>query len=253
MTTTSKQNAEKIARQYAIVFLKEYLEKDIFIGSSIEQILAKKASVVYQNVDDPEYFGAAIQMLNKNLVAINTAQPLRLRYYSAAHELWHLEFQSGELLFIEKQNDLDHERAADHFAANIMLPESLIKTLMNNNTESTEHLIIKIADLSSMPYQAVTRRLKELGEKIPSPLLKKTEKDWQVKRIQLDFPPSFLDKSEPFTSFNDFSKEIKTQVENKEITLEMATNLIKHIDPTQAELYWEERQKLIDEWDLDDD
>ena len=64
------------------------------------------------------------------LHAINTNQPLRVRYYSAAHELWHLRTESGEIAIGEKQ--IDQERAADHFAAVVMLPSNLLKNIKNN-------------------------------------------------------------------------------------------------------------------------
>lgn len=252
MTKTSEKQAEKIAEQYSVYFLKEYLGEEVFLGSGIEQILAKNAYIIYQNVNDVFYFGAAIHMLDKHLIAINTAQPLRLRYYSAAHELWHLQYESGEIPSAQFEG-FDHERAADHFAANIMLPKGLVKILCDTLDEKIEQLVIKIADFSSMPYVAVARRLKELGKKIPTSIIGKNEEEWKLLRPELGFPPSFLDKSDPFEQFSDFSKEVEKQVENNQLTLEMAANLIKHIDPEQAEVYWNQRQHLIDAWNSDDD
>lgn len=68
--------------------------------------------------------------MGKHIIAINTNQPLRVRYYSAAHELWHLQFESGQIAIGEKQ--IDQERAADHFAAVVMLPSNLLKNIKNN-------------------------------------------------------------------------------------------------------------------------
>lgn len=251
MSTTSKAQAELVAEQYAVYFLKKQLGEEIFLGSEIEQILAKKAAIIYQNVDDPTYFGAAIHLLDKHFIAINTAQPLRLRYYNAAHELWHLQYESEDIPMAQRE-DFDHERAADHFAASVMLPEGLVRTLLHSLNESPERLVIKIADLSSMPYEAVTRRLKELGERIPVSVQKRSEAGWRLVRSNLGFPPSVLDKSDPFIQFSALSKETEQQVDKEEITLEMAANLIKHIDPKQAENYWDQRQKLMDDWIEDD-
>lgn len=252
MNTIIKRQSEKTSEQYAVIFLKEHLGEEIFLGSEIEQILAKNAFIIYQNVDDLSYFGAAIHLLDKHLIAINTAQPLRLRYYSAAHELWHLQYEIGEIQ-IGQFEKFNHERAADHFAANIMLPEDLVKTLLSKLEGTIENIIIEIADLSAMPYEAVTRRLKELEKNVPKPMLERTEEEWRQTRTKLGFPPSFLDESYAFSQFNSFSEEIEKQVKSNQITLEMAANLIKHIDPRQSEVYWNKRQQLISEWDSDDD
>lgn len=251
MATMNEKQAELIAEQYAVYFLKKQLGGDVFLGSEIEQFLAKKATIIYQNVADPTYFGAAVHMLNQHFIAINTNQPLRLRYYSAAHELWHLQYEAEDIPAAQLEG-FDHERAADHFAASIMLPEGLVKALLHNFDETHERMIIKIADLSSMPYEAVTRRLKELGEKIPRNLQKKTEEEWRLIRENLGFPPSVLDKSDSFVQFSDLSKATRLKVERQEITLEMAANLLKHTDPKQAEKYWTQKQKLPDDWNEDD-
>ncbi|MFC4709055.1 ImmA/IrrE family metallo-endopeptidase [Enterococcus eurekensis] len=250
MTITRKIQAEKTAKVYAGAFLKDYLGEEVFLGSEIEKVLAKKASIIYQKVEDSSYYGAAIHMLDKHIIAINTFQPLRIRYYSAAHELWHLQYESNEIPI--PYESLDHERAADHFAANVMMPENLVESLLRNLQGDISDKVIEIADLSSMPYVAVTRRLRELGNKIPTLIIKRTEEEWKIIRKELGFPPSYLDESYPFEQFSDFSKEVDKQVRDNKITLEMAFNLIKHIDPKKAEEYWIQRQQLKDEW-LDDE
>ena len=251
MTIKNQNKAEKIAEQYAVYFMQGHLGNEFFLGSTIEQILAEKAFIIYQNVDDLSYFGAAIHLLDKHLIAINTAQTLRLRYYSAAHELWHLQFESGDIPLADF-NNFDHERAADHFAVSIMLPEGLVRTLCYNLDDPIEQLIIKIADFSAMPYEAVARRMKEIGQKIPKAIIERTEEDWRLLRQALGFPPSPLDRPNPFEQFSAFSKEIQKQVDSNQLTLEMAANLSKHIDPKQAASYWNQRQRLIDDWDSDD-
>lgn len=250
MTTINKKQAEKISRIYANDFLKNYFGKEVFLGSEIEKVIAKKAFVIYQNVADFSYYGASIHLLDKHLIAINTAQPLRIRYYSAAHELWHLQYESDEIPIAYEK--IDHERAADHFAANVMLPDDLVTALFRNLKGNLDNKIIEIADLSSMPYVAVTRRLKELGNSISSSIINRSDEEWKIVRKDLGFPPSYLDESYPFEQFNSFSKEIEKQVSNHQITLEMAANLLKHIDPKQAEVYWLKRQQLMDDWVEDD-
>ena len=244
--------SEIVAEQYATVFLNDYLGGELFLGSEIEQILSEKAHVVYQAVDDPTYFGAAIHIVGEHIVAINTKQSLRMRYYSAAHELWHLQFEAGEIPLADFE-DFDHERAADRFAAAIMLPAGLMRNLLNNLKENADTQIIKIADLSSMPYVAVTRRMRELGHRLSRSISSRTENEWIDLRQDLNISPSVLDKADAFTQFSDFSNEVNRRVENDQLTLEIAANLLRHIDSDQAEYYWQKRQEIMDEWTLADD
>lgn len=248
----SRQISEIVAEQYATEFLNDSVGSELFLGSDIEQLLSEKAFVVYQIVDDPEYFGAAVRFLDKHFIAINTNQALRLRYYSAAHELWHLQYESGEIPLAEIP-DFDHERAADHFAAAVMLPKRLVEKMIEKLDETNEVSVIRIADISSMPYQAVVRRLQELGKRFPKALSQRTENDWVTARDALDISPSVLDKPNRFIQFSALSREVSRLLTAKEINLEVAANLLKHTDPEQSEDYWKERQNLIEEMDFDDE
>ena len=46
---------------------------------------------------------------------------------------------------------------------------------------------------------------------------------------------------------------IDKKVKKQELTLELVANLIKHVDPKQAEEYWKQRQQIADDWDFEDD
>lgn len=234
--------SEKVASQYALEFLREYTGEELFLGSDIENLLAEKAAVIYQAVDDPMYFGAAIHYKGQYIIAINTKQSLRMRYYSAAHELWHLQYESGMIPVAATIPDFDHERAADHFAATLMLPEHLMISLMHNFKHDIEKVVIKIADLSSMPYVAVVRRLQELGKRFPRELSQKNESEWSRYRETLGFFPSVLDREDVFIQFNQLANEVKEQVCSNAITLEMAAKLLNHTDPEKAKFYWNERK-----------
>lgn len=243
--------AEKVASAYALEFLREYFGGEIFLGSDIEQLLADKAVVIYQEVNDPEYFGAAIHMMDKHIIAINTYQPLRTRYYSAAHELWHLQFESEKIPLANIPN-FDHERAADHFAAALMLPEKLLNNLIQKIDNDLEKIVIKIADISSMPYVAVVRRMRELGKRVPKSLSEKNEEDWVELRKNLGISQSPLDKADKFVQFNALTEEVDKQLKEERINLEIAANLLRHVDPEKAAYYWKERQSLNEAW-LNDD
>ncbi|MDN6692907.1 MAG: hypothetical protein L0L35_12130, partial [Enterococcus sp.] len=115
-----------------------------------------------------------------------------------------------------------------------------------------ERLVFKIADLSSMPYQAVTRRLVELGYKLSSDLKSREEAEWIQVRERIDLVPSVLDKADSFVQFHAFLQEVDEKVNKQELTLETAANLVKHVDAKKAEQYWKKRQEIVDNWDPDD-
>lgn len=47
--------------------------------------------LVYKNIEDGAFFGAAVtHQSGDKFVVLNTHHPLRTRYFTAAHELWHL-------------------------------------------------------------------------------------------------------------------------------------------------------------------
>ncbi|MGA9517505.1 MAG: ImmA/IrrE family metallo-endopeptidase [Trichococcus sp.] len=250
--TNIKRISEIVAEQYATEFLNDSVGSELFLGSDIEQLLSEKAFVVYQIVDDSEYYGAAVHFFDKHFIAINTSQALRSRYYSAAHELWHLQYESGKIPLADIP-EFDHERAADHFAAAVMLPKRSVEKLIQKLNETNDVLVIRIADISSMPYQAVVRRLQELGKRFPLAISQRTEGDWIRVREALGISPSVLDKPDRFVQFSSLSKEVAQLLKDKDITLEVAANLLKHTDPKQSKAYWKERQKLIGEMDFDDE
>lgn len=55
MNAQLKDLSETIAEAYAVKFLADNVGGEIFLGGDIEQILADRAYLVYQSVDDPTY------------------------------------------------------------------------------------------------------------------------------------------------------------------------------------------------------
>lgn len=227
-----REKAEKVAEVYAASFLEDAIGYDIFIGSHIERLLADKVHLIYQYVEDEKYFGAAITHQNGDqFVVLNSFHSLRVRYFTAAHELWHLS--EGSQM---QDDDFEHERAADRFAAAIMLPKTLTKQLWHKfrNSYSTEAAIIQIADLSEVPYVTVVRRLSELGETIPTKKL--TEMEWLSKRNELGFPISSADQSSMDTRFVAYETIVKENVK-KGLDIVTAANKLSKFSPKLAEQY----------------
>ncbi|UJF33927.1 ImmA/IrrE family metallo-endopeptidase [Paenibacillus hexagrammi] len=228
-----REKAEKIAEVYAASFLKDAIGHDLFIGSHIERLLADKVNLIYQYVEDENYFGAAIKHQNgEQFVVLNTFHSLRARYFTAAHELWHLS--EGSLM---QDENFDHERAADRFAAAIMLPKALIMELWNKfRKQGDEAAILQIADLADVPYMTVVRRLSELGENV-LPVKKITEMEWITVRSELGFPISASDYSSKDTRFVAYEHAVKENVEKKGLDILIAANKLSKFAPKLAEQY----------------
>lgn len=229
-----KQVAEEIAELFAEKFLTEQFGKEMFIGSNIELILEESgAKLIYQDVKDDQYHGAAVTFNNGSMfVALNTHHPLRTRYFTAAHELWHFID-----LRVALGDEYDSERAADRFAAAIMLPKSLIKSSWHEliKTFPKKKVIVMIADMSAMPYQAVARRLKEVGvTNIPEDIKDFTEEDWVKYRLESGLNKSPFDESQPFKQFKYYADNVEKLVEVGELDFVTAANKISKFSPDTA-------------------
>lgn len=260
--------SEKVADHAAAVFLEKNIGTAIFIGADIENLIAENAQVIYQDIQDPDFFGALISYKGKRFVVLNTHQDLRARYYSAAHEMWHLALTSAmfgeqsEVIQYDAANPIfDSERAADHFAAALMLPEETVlkiwdKYVQGQETPSTQlvqEVVVRLANVSAMPYVAVCRRLKELGLPVSRTIVRWDKSDWHDYLQYADFPPSPLDEKASFDKFAGLSAFVKKQVDHQQMTLLEAARFLTRADPNQAKRYLKMRQEKIAQIEVDDD
>ncbi|KMY52540.1 hypothetical protein AC623_20610 [Bacillus sp. FJAT-27231] len=247
------QTAEKVGEAFAHQVLSEQFGAEVFIGSSIEIKLHALAHVIYQDVPENEYSGATITYdTGEIFVALNTHQPLRLRYFTAAHELWHV-LRIKDMI----DKDIDQERAADRFAAALMMPAPLIRLLWGNLVKGVkpEKAIIMVADMASAPYEAVARRVHELGLLSKSDQKIKDYKDdqWIEFRKSFHFPKSPLDSSLPFTNFTDYERIIEKEVENGELSLLEAATKLSRVSHERAKEFQEEAITSLTSIELEED
>ena len=52
MDKKTSEISEIVASQYALEFLRDYTGDELFLGSDIEQLLAERSIVIYQDVQD---------------------------------------------------------------------------------------------------------------------------------------------------------------------------------------------------------
>lgn len=230
--------SEQVGEAFAYQTLFEHFGAEIFIGPGIELKLQELAHVIFQNVQDKEYYGATIKYkTGETFVGINTQQPLRIRYFTAAHELWHV-LGVGEVIVEE----INHERAADRFAAALMMPASLIRLLWERLREDfgNEKAVIMIADMASAPYESVVRRIKELKLTIPTPLKKYSESEWINQRKILHLTESPLDMPFAFAQFNKYEKELEEFIQKGKLSKMEAATKLAHMSPQMAKHYQQE-------------
>jgi Zn-dependent peptidase ImmA (M78 family) len=236
--------ADRVGEAFALQVLSEHFGTEIFIGASIEFKIEELASVVYKEIDDQEFFGATItvERENRKYVLLNTIKSLRLRYFTAAHELWHVLDIHSMI-----KEDIDVERAAERFAAALMLPESLVRSLVRPfNKDSYDQveekrMVIRIADIASAPYVSVAKRLVELNLTNNSQLADYSEKDWIRIREELNIVESPLDKSLRINRFTDYEELIAEEVQSGELDYLEASKRLANVSPEKSREYAEKR------------
>ncbi|USL45891.1 ImmA/IrrE family metallo-endopeptidase [Priestia megaterium] len=213
---TERERAEKVGEAHAYQVLNEHFGSDVFIGSSIEIKLHELSHVIYRDVDDEKYQGATVTYTTGEVfVVLNTHLPLRTRYFTATHELWHV-LKIKDMI----NNEIDEERAADRFAAALMMPEPLVRSLWDNLVKDIEpeKAVIMIADMSSAPYEAVARRVFELDLPNASERMKNyKEQEWIAFRQRFNLPESPLDRPLPFVSFAKYAESIENEIAKGEL------------------------------------
>lgn len=238
-----KYKSEQVGEAFAYQALFEYFGAEIFIGPGLELKLQELANVIFQDVPDREYYGATVRYKSgETFVGINTQQPLRIRYFTAAHELWHL-LEFSEMIV----EDINHERAADRFAAALMMPASLIRLLWERLRKDFGHekTVIMIADMASAPYEAVVRRIKELKLNIPSSLMKFSESEWINQREVLRLTESPLDNAFPFTQFRKYEKDLENSIQKGTLSKMEVASKLAQVSPSMAKEYQQEAIKKL--------
>ena len=260
MSNYHVSKADRVGEAFALQVLSEHFGSEIFIGSSIELKIEELASIVYKEIEDSKFYGATITIKreNRKYVLLNTCQSLRLRYFTAAHELWHV-LDINTMV----KDDIDHERAAERFAAALMLPESLVRSLVHSLQEVYEkeveekRVVIRIADISSAPYVAVAKRMVELKITKNKGLADYSEKDWIKIRNELNIVESPLDQPLRINRFTDYEERIAKEVQNGDLNYIEASIRLANVSPEKSVEYAKKRsfkaKAIMKEIEKDDD
>ena len=166
---------EEIKKQ-ARIKLGECRKLNDIIGNQIFSILGLYARVIYYPLGDTAPWGFTRISGSKNdaglekpFVAINTSIPLDCQVFAGAHELFHIWYDKkpdvlpADLLH-ESDNELE-EKKANRFAAEFLVDEVMLKQEMDlyKIKKISVKSILQLSDLFTVPYIAMTKRLRETG------------------------------------------------------------------------------------------
>lgn len=159
-----------------------------FCGSGLETIVQNQGiNLMFKYVKDEKFFGMSAKGKGYQFIGINTFHNKRTRIFDIAHELWHF-YGEEELPSGVQYNKEENERAADHFAATLLMPRRKVKAIYDEykqNKWNELDILFVIADYSSCPYEAVYKRFKEL--KLSS---KQIDNLLKSKELRTDLVPS---------------------------------------------------------------
>lgn len=146
------------------------------IGIQIFPILKIYARVIYYPLGKDAPWGFTRisgsrddAALKRPFVAINTSISTDCQVFAAAHELYHIWYeQKPDILpsdLLEEGDKEINEKKANRFAAEFLMDEILLRQEMEiyKIDQITIKTILQLADLFTVPYRAMAKRLKETG------------------------------------------------------------------------------------------
>jgi len=146
------------------------------IGTQIFSILGLYSRVIYYPLgkDAPWGFTRISGSTNdagleKPFVAINTSIPIPCQVFAAAHELYHIWYeQNPDILpgnLLDEKGKAINEKKANRFAAEFLVDETMLRQEINTYkiTKISIKEVLQLAELFTVPYQAMVKRLHEIG------------------------------------------------------------------------------------------
>lgn len=146
------------------------------IGTQIFSILSLYARVIYYPLGKDAPWGFTRisgsqndSGLEKPFVAINTSIPVSCQVFAAAHELYHIWYeQSPDVLpgdLLDEDGKETNERKANRFAAEFLVDDMMLRQEIETYKikKITIKAVLQLADLFTVPYQAMVKRLCEAG------------------------------------------------------------------------------------------
>lgn len=244
-------NEEEIAEisQLARKKLTQLGKLNDIIGTQVFTLLGLHAHVLYYPLDEDGPWGFACLGDGKPFVAINTSIEDEKCVFTAAHELYHIWFDTKSDYIPptvldekdEKGDILDiAELRANRFAAEFLVEKSLLEQEMHiyaiKANKVTDKDILMLADLFSVPYRTMVKRLYEISAitaRDRDVYLKKTQDELNKLSLRYSLP---ITKADGRIALDSLVELAVSQYEKHGITFEKFTYLLRMADLDPAEV-----------------
>lgn len=168
------------------------------IGVQIFSILSLYARVIYYPLGEHAPWGFTRisgsrndAALEKPFVAINTSIPADCQVFAAAHELYHIWYEHDPDILpsdlLDEHNKKTNEKKANRFAAEFLVDEMMLRQEIElyRIKKITVKSVLQLAELFTVPYRAMAKRLNEIGLIKEAELIKLLlEKDESITRYR---------------------------------------------------------------------
>lgn len=196
--THRPRSAEEILKDLAI-----FTPEEIDLA---EIAFCQGAKVKYRELDGCEAYLLADTKLGRAIISIDDRAPHLRQRFSLAHEIGHWERHRGQLLMCSKEdiggsgsrkNGLSREKAANQFAAELLMPEFMLKPMLRDYRKFDMRAVKQLAGIFNTSKSAMAYRLVEM-EKEPCILAaySKTGYKWHISSKSIDhrwWPRRLLD------------------------------------------------------------
>lgn len=239
------------------------------IGQQIFSILGLYARVIYYPLGKDSVWGftrisgySEEAQGGRPFAAINSSIPVDCQVFAAAHELYHIWFDNQVDVIpaniIDETIDDRNELKANRFAAEFLVDEELLRKELRTYSIDTERIrmkdILKLADLFSVPYRTMVKRLNEIN------ILTKTDRikfldvsEDKIKAARKRYAFSVPEADERIT-IDDLTDLAVDAYENQRITFEKLEYLLglSKLNPEDVDIAEPVRNAFPSDSELDD-
>ena len=193
------------------------------IGTQIFPILSMYARVIYYPLGQDAPWGFTRisgsrddAALEKPFVAINSSIPVDCQVFAAAHELYHIWFETcPDILpadLLNEQNKEINEKKANRFAAEFLVNEQLLRQEIElyHIEKITIKNILQLAALFTVPYRTMVKRLYEIGKITDAQqqaFLKEPDKNIEIYSKKYSIPNQVADERAAIDNLTELATE----------------------------------------------
>jgi len=157
----------------ATLKIKKILEDFLIESAPVPvEVIAKKMGIEISYAPSADYSGILIRKSDgKVLMGVNNSESVQRMRFTIAHELCHYFFDKKDHVTVDYRNKIhsnqkpDKEKIADFFAANLLMPESLVRVDFKEATKEGiffEDNLSGMADKYQVSKEAMKYRLLNL-------------------------------------------------------------------------------------------